>query len=320
VNLVDDEVTQTVAVTGAGGYVGSRLVRLLAARPGVAVRALTRAPCPLPDDVEQFIGDVLVNDGGLAKLLDGADTVVHLAGPNEVEAAADPGHTVVDVVSAAMRVAEDGVRAGVARAVYISTVHVYGASLRPGAHVDEGTPCEPQSAYAIGRLAAEELLSAYGPPGTVVFRLTNAVGAPASGGVQRSSLVANDLCRQGVTTGRLRLRGDGLQWRDFVALSDVCRIVADVAVSNRLDPGIYNLGHGRPLRVRDLAAMIQDEFEAAGADRPVLEMPASEAVETNPPKVSVARLARAGFRAVSPIRGAVAETIQFCLAHREELR
>jgi UDP-glucose 4-epimerase len=256
----------------------------------------------------------------LDRLCHGVDTLVHLAGPNEVRSAADPAGSMTEVVAGAVGVARSAARAGVGQIVYLSTVHVYGARLRPGTVVDEDTACEPRAAYAIARLGAEHVLAAYGKAPVVVLRLTNSVGAPASTAVDRWTLVANDLCRQGVTTGRLVLHSDGTQWRDFVALSDVCEVIADVACKpGALAPGTYNLGSGEPLTVRELAVMVQDGFERAGCARPPLEAPPPRRDPPPAPVVSMARLAAGGYRASTPVRDAVNETVVFSIAHREEL-
>ena len=196
------------------------------------MRALTRAPAIPIERGECVTGDLLV-EGVLGHVFEGADTVVHLAGPNEVRAAADPEGTICDVAAGALRVAKAANVAGVRQIVYLSTVHVYGARLRPGSEVDEDTPCEPRAAYTIARLAAEQVLAGYSDAAVVVLRLTNSVGAPGGVDVDRWSLVANDLCRQAATTGRLVLRSDGTQWRDFVALSDVCDVVSRIASACR---------------------------------------------------------------------------------------
>ena len=154
-----------------------------------------------------------------------------------------------------------------------------------------------------------------------MLRLTNAVGAPDDPRVDRWTLVANDLCRQGALTGRLELRSSGVQWRDFVALHDVCSIVGSASrvAQPVLPPGTYNLGSGTPTTVRDLAGMVQDAFEHATGTRPDLVAPAPEADRPQPYRVSVESAARHGLRAMTPLEEAVEETVRFCLEHREEL-
>src|SRR5205085_1729863 len=122
------------------------------------------------------------------------------------------------------RLAEGCASSGVGRLVYLSTMHVYGARIVPGATLTEDMRPEPRSAYGISRLASEHVAAslAAGAYELVVLRLTNSVGAPYDPGVDRWTLVANDLCRQGAQAGQLELRSSGMQWRDFVPLRSVC--------------------------------------------------------------------------------------------------
>jgi UDP-glucose 4-epimerase len=264
-------------------------------------------------------GDLLESGTVLDRLCDGADTVVHLAGPNEMAATRDPEGTITEVVRGTLRLAAAAERLGVRRAIYVSTVHVYGTRLLPGATVTEETPCEPRSAYAIARLVAEHLLASSGPSDVVVLRLTNSVGAPASPAVDRWSLVANDLCRQGVTEGILHLRTSGTQWRDFLSLTEVCRVIGECARRGKVAPGTYNLGSGVPMTVRALAAAIQRAFVVAGKSCPPLDAPDPESDPPAPYRVSVDKLRAAGLRVEGNVTDALLETVQFCLEHRRDL-
>jgi UDP-glucose 4-epimerase len=304
--------TGGIVVTGAGGYLGGRVVSHLACAGDRRVRASSRRSAPwLPVPVD--VVDLAVDGAGLADLLTGADAVVHLAGANEVQAADDPDGAVADTVAAARRVAEACATVGIGRLVYVSTVHVYGHALVPGTTVTEDALPEPRSAYAVARLAAEHLVAA-ATSDAVVLRLTNGVGRPVSPQVDRWSLVANDLCRQAATTGTLRLRTDGLQWRDFVALDDVCRVVAAALDARAVPAGTYNLGSGNPLTVRDLAELVQNAAESATGLRPPLFSPAPKAAPDRPYFVGTERLAALGLRAEVPIEEAIDETVRFCLS------
>jgi UDP-glucose 4-epimerase len=307
-------VTDAVAVTGASGYIGSRLVDALAP---YTVRPLVRRARP---GTEQVALDLLSDWDGLLAAFHGVDAVVHLAGHNETVAASDPDRALAETVLASRRVASAATECGVRRLVYVSTVHVYGNQLAPGAHVDETVAPAPRSIYAIARLASEHLLAQAEAAGVevVVLRLTNAVGAPAAADVDRWSLVANDLCRQAVRDRELVLRSSGLQWRDFIALDDVCNAVATCAGTG-IAPGTYNLGTGEPCTVLRLAELVRDRFAArTGEHYPLRTAPP----ETHPPEpytVSVERLASAGWKATGSLAAAVDELAGFCLDNKEAL-
>jgi UDP-glucose 4-epimerase len=303
----------TVVVTGASGFVGSRLVGML---PSGSTRAVVRARVPYLEADVQVVADLL--DGDLDHALDGATAVVHLAGQNEVATAADPAGGIAETVAMAWRVAEAAARAHVRRLVYVSTIHVYGPAA--GSLREDVVPA-PRSPYAVARLAAEHLVACTGVD-TVVLRLSNAVGAPADIAVDRWTLVAADLSRQVVTTGRLALRTDGTQRRDFVALADVCATIAACTDVERVPAGTYNLASGTPMTVLALAEQIAGAFERHGSTRPPIVLGDEPAVAHRAADaIDVSRLARAGL---APPDGGLAagidELVAFCLEHEEELR
>ena len=311
-----------VLVTGAGGYIGSGLVAVLQA-DGWDVRAQVRHPAPHLD-VEQTVSELDGDGGTVEAAFEGVDTVVHLAGENEVVAARNPAATLASTLMATERVVQNAAAAHVKRLVYMSTVHVYGERMIEGAELTEDLRPEPRATYAITRLASEHIAASLASRGAdvVVFRLTNSVGAPADPMVDRWTLVANDLCRQGATSGRLELLSSGVQWRDFVPLRDVRTIVT--AACRFEDPilpaGRYNLGSGTPTTVRQLAELIQNTFERCTGERPELHAPEPGPDRPEPYHVSVARLADKGLRAETPLEAAVEETVRFCVEQREALR
>jgi UDP-glucose 4-epimerase len=311
-----------VLVTGAGGYIGGRLVRALT-RAGHETRALVREATPWLDAPQTVCDLCTVPTEELAAACAGASAIVHLAGENELLAASDPAAALGSTLVASERLAEACTAVGVRRLVYLSTVHVYGARIMPGATLTEDMRPEPRSAYAISRLASEHVAAslAAGAYELVILRLTNSVGAPADPSVDRWSLVANDLARQGARDGRLTLRSAGVQWRDFVPLSDVCAAIAAACESDgdMLPPGTYNLGSGRPTTVLELAALVRDAFAAQTGERLELAVPAPPADPPVPYHVSVAGLAAHRIAARSSLSDAVAETVRFCLENREEL-
>ncbi len=277
-------------------------------------------------EVEQTVCDLATVDRDeLAERCRGADAIVHLAGDNEVVTARDLSGAVSSTVTASMRVADAARKAAVPRIVYLSTVHVYGARIAPGVTLTEDMRPDPRSGYAVARLASEHVIAGLAQDAydLVVLRLTNSVGAPRDPCVDRWSLVANDLARQGALGGRLSLRSAGVQWRDFVSLADVCAAIGAACGVGEpaLAAGIYNLGSGTPRTVLELVGLLQDAFERRTGRRPPLDAPAPppEDERDGPYHVSVRRLGEHGVVAGAALADAVDETVAFCLAHREEL-
>jgi UDP-glucose 4-epimerase len=308
-----------VVVTGASGYIGGRLVAYLLGA-GYDVRTAGRTPPPW---LVALGGEHVVADLTTVlpeSLLDGADALVHLAGPNEIEAAADPDGSVAAAVAMTERAAAAVAASHAAQLVFLSTVHVYGPAIVEDAVLDETTPAEPTHPYALARRRSEAAAQAVlGADRLVVLRLTNAVGAPVAADVARWTLLVNDLCREAATVGTLTLRSAGDQWRDFVPLSDVVRIIATATDRDALKAGTYNVGAGSAVTVRAMAVLVQEAFTRLTGTTPTLIAPDPSGPPPRPYRVDVSNLAAQGLRADGDIVGAVDETAAFCIEHRSEL-
>ncbi|MGH9051169.1 MAG: NAD-dependent epimerase/dehydratase family protein, partial [Acidimicrobiia bacterium] len=143
---------ERIVITGAGGYLGGRVVEHLTGA-GHRVAALSRRPAPwLQVPVAPI--DLVDDPDEIEGTFEGAAAVIHLAGANEARVVDDPERALTSTIVAARHVAHSCVAMGVKRVVYVSTMHVYGAALAPGASVTEATMPEPCSDYAIARLTA----------------------------------------------------------------------------------------------------------------------------------------------------------------------
>ena len=303
----------TVLVTGAGGHIGQRLVHRLAADGGVSVRALVRSPLGWPAGVEQVVGDLVEDPSMVAAAAKGVDVVIHLAGANEADMRADADGALARSLAAAKAVAG----AGCPRAIYLSTVHVYGSALVPGAVVTETTAAAPTSAYATARLTCEDMFARSATP-TMVVRMTNGIGAPMRPDSAGWTVVAHELCRDGVTKGRLTLKTPGLQWRDFVPLVDVESALSAV-VRGDVPEGVFNFGSGHSVTVRALAAEIQESFLRVSGQPLALEMPAAEGEAPAAYRVDISAIQALRLFSPTPRTTALDALVQYCLDHRAAL-
>ena len=144
-----------VAVTGASGYLGGRLVQELCAREGVA-RVLGFDQQPGGFSHPKYVYDSIdVRDEALAARLDGVDVVVHLA------FIMDPIHdekTMHDVnVNGSQTVFRCAGKAGVRKVVYTSSAVAYGAHPNNPEFLTEGSPLRANLdfSYAAHKLEVE---------------------------------------------------------------------------------------------------------------------------------------------------------------------
>lgn len=291
-----------VVVTGAGGYVGGRLVQHLRGA-GVDVVATVRTPKPwLPDAVA-----IDLIDDDLGPLLDGHEAVVHLAGASEVRFRDDPEGAHVETVDTTESVVGAARDAGV-RLVFLSTFHVYGPLTDDGV-VHELVEPYPQHHYAHSRLEGERLTAWRGPEHVVSLRLTNSVGAPIHPEVDRWTLVANAFCRSVVAGEDLRPMDGGRALRDFVDLEEACRVIA-AAARGEIPRGTYNLGSGVTTSVLELAHLVADAAEEVLDRRPAIEPQPATGEPPAPFRVSVDALAQHVDPPDPDLRSALVDTIR----------
>ena len=308
-----------VLVTGGFGYIGGRFVEWCVDNARFQVRVLTRRVPPglrgLAEGVDVWQADVTRLDS-LAGACEGIDAVVHLASLDERECAQAPTEALRVNAEGTHHVLQEAVRAGVKRFVYFSTLRVYGDAL--SGTVDETMVPAPTHAYGITHLAAEEhVRRAALAPGMKAFsvRLTNAVGAPVSGDVNRWSLVANDLCRQAVTDGKIVLRSSGLQHRDFIPMTAVLDAIALLvtAPDDALAHEVYNLGVGVSTSILTLARAVQGcSLEAYGVEPPLEAAKPAPTEREEPLKVDISRVRALGFNPNEDLKPELRRTLDLC--------
>lgn len=142
----------SVAVTGASGFVGHTLCRVLLSR-AVSVRALVRSEStPLPVGVERYVvgnlASMSLSDWSAA--LQDTECVFHLAAIAHAPDAADIARV---NVAATATLAEAAFTAGL-RLVHVSTVKVHGDNF--AATLTEAAPFAPGDAYGRSKLKAEQ--------------------------------------------------------------------------------------------------------------------------------------------------------------------
>jgi UDP-glucose 4-epimerase len=201
----------------------------------------------------------LCSADGFARACEGVTSILHLAGLNEIESLANPELATLVNTIGTLRLLSAAEAAGVTRFLFLSTAHVYGVPLV--GTFGESTLPRPIHPYAISKRSAEDYVLAAHDQGAlagIVVRLSNAFGWPADPDIRRWTLIVNDLCRQAVVNRKLVLRSSGLQRRDFVTITDVCRAVEHLLTQprERLGDGLFNLGGENPLRIIDMAKLI----------------------------------------------------------------
>src|ERR1039458_7969537 len=242
-----------VVITGAAGFIGSRLSEVLVAQAErlgyddvVLFDALTYSgrlenlEVVLRDSRVTFIKGSITDELVTDEVLSGAHAVLHLAAESHVDRSITGARLFYETnVMGTQQLLESACRTGVERFVHVSTDEVYG-SIDEGAWREDHL-LEPNSPYSSSKagsdLAAPAYQRTYGL-NVMVTRCSNNYG-PRQFPEKLIPLFVTNLF-DGV---KVPLYGDGQNIRDWLFVDDHCRGILQVLEGGRAG-AIYNIGQG----------------------------------------------------------------------------
>ncbi len=254
--------SDTVLVTGAGGFIGSHLVELLV-NEGYKVRAYIHYNANdnwfnLNYLSEEKLSAVEVISGDIAdafsvrNAVEGCKYVFHLAAligiPYSYRA---PGSYVSTNINGTLNVVEACRSCGVDRLLHTSTSETYGSAQY--VPIDEKHPLVGQSPYSASKIGADKIAESYWlsfeTPVTVV-RPFNTFGPRQSGRAIIPTIIS-----QALANGSLKL-GSLDPVRDLTFVTDTARGFLAAARSEKVIGQTVNLGVGKGVTIGDLVDLI----------------------------------------------------------------
>ncbi len=317
-----------VALTGAGGFIGSHLAQRLV-REGHHVTALVRYTSrgdwglldELTPDVLQHVSVVagdLRDAEAVREVVRGADLVFHLAALIAIPYSyVHPREVVETNVMGTYNVLSAAREFQVRRMVHTSTSEVYGtARIAP---IPETHPLQGQSPYSASKIGADKIAEsfflAFGTP-VATIRPFNTYGPRQSARAVIPTIITQALKEAPIHLGSLH------PTLDLTFVEDTVSGFLDVAGCDACLGQVTNVGSGSEISIGDLARTI---LRVMGReDLPIV----SEEARTRPAASEVERLLcdnslareRTGWRPQVSLEEGLRRTVDWIRAHQDRYR
>jgi len=251
-------------VTGGAGFIGSHVAEALVKR-GERVKVLDNFFTGKRENLASIDGDITLVEGDVRdaalyrEVLDGVETVIHLAALHEVVRSVEcPIETHEVNLSGTLNLLLGARRAGVTKFVFASSSTVYGEN--PAIpRVETMRPAPSSSPYAVTKQSGEyycQLFSTLYGLQTVCLRFFNIYG-PRQDAASTYAAVIPKFISFLLTDTAPTIYGDGEQSRDFTFIADCVAGVLAACVIPGLSGRVFNIGTGRRTTVNQLYAQLQ---------------------------------------------------------------
>ena len=255
---------RTILLTGGAGFIGTQLVKRLAAKNRIVVydnlhrNALKYTSIGSFPNVRIIKGDVLNRDD-LFAAAGGCDILIHLAAIAGVDTVMEmPTLTMKVNLFGTLNALDAAVKAGVRRFVDFSTSEVFGSHVyRADEHnaTALGVVGESRWTYAVSKLAAEHLVSSYHKEhglATVTIRPFNVYGPQQVGVGAIHSFVVDALQDKDLV-----IHGDGNQIRSWCYVDDMVDGALLCLEKEEAVGHVFNIGNPRAtVTVANLAQVV----------------------------------------------------------------
>ena len=261
---INGKFMKKVLITGANGYLGSHISKLLS-QNGFEIYALIYEKIEPKNNWYSNIHKIIegdLADESLYTELEKYDfnSIIHLASLDHHQS-----ETTIDKlqkinVEPCWKLLDIFTKKNLKNFIYFSTQQVIGKTSET--IISETTSAKPNNKYGLTHLLCENIVNFYNTKtetNSINLRLSNGYGEPIFQSNNCWSLVVNDLCKAAYKTKKIILNSDGTPQKDFINVTDIASAVEFILnknMSNILE-NTFNLSSGFSLNLAKLAIIVQ---------------------------------------------------------------
>jgi len=305
-------------VTGAAGFIGSHLCERLLAEGHQVIGIDSFVPYydrqikinnisgMKQNSAFQFI-ELDLREGVLAPIVDGCDTVFHLAAMPGLMRSWDTFQLYSSCnLEATQRLLDAAKETSLPHLIHISTSSVYGRE----ATQPETSPTQPFSPYGITKLAAENLCRAYEANFKVPITILRYFSV--YGPRQRPDMAYNILIRALLAGKSFPMFGNGEQTRSNTFVNDCVQATYLAALKRDVSLGeIFNIGGGQIVSLNEVVTLLE---ELTGKKAQIERKPARPGDQTH----TAANIDKArkllGYEPVTPVKAGLEAEVKWIQA------
>ncbi len=222
-----------IFITGGSGFIGRNVVKRLKDKYELTLLLLPDEPSTGFGDLNIVRGDI-TRPNSLSGLIEGHDTVIHMAGAVGYQSWRNTLSTNVD---GTRNVIKKAVRAGVIRFIYMSSVSVYGRI--PDLKITEEQPYKKiRDPYGDTKLEAEQLVRKYAEKNRIDLTILRPTAVYGEGDNKFLPQLTEN-----IKSGKFRIMGDGTQSVDLVNVKDVAEAVYLTLLRPESIGQVYNIAN-----------------------------------------------------------------------------